>query len=212
MKVISTNLSMPQEIEYEGEFIRTGIFKSPVKGPFEVIEHNIVGDGQADLIHHGGIDKAIYSYPHEHYKTWQDELNRNDFTFGQFGENLTTEGLTEDNAYIGDIYQLGTCQLEVSQPRQPCKKLGIRMADKYFPKTFTKSCRSGIYFRVHKPGSFNTGDVLELIQRDEKSLSIYQIFKLMFIEKKDRDLLKKATNLERLTESWRLDFKKRLIV
>jgi MOSC domain-containing protein YiiM len=129
MRLVSLNVALPRTITIRGQSVETGIFKTPVTGPQTVSILNVTGDGQADLTVHGGIDKAIYGYPVEHYPYWQDFLGRTNFTYGQFGENLTTEGLLEDAVHIGDQFRVGTAVLQVSQPRVPCFKLGIRMND-----------------------------------------------------------------------------------
>ncbi len=157
MKVVSVNLGRPRTIVWQGRKVRTGIFKEPVAGKVDLGTLNLEGDGQADLRVHGGVDKAVYAYPVEHYPTWSAELGRS-LPYGQFGENLTLEGLTEDEARIGDRYRIGSALLEVSQPRVPCFKLGIRMEDDAFPQRFLESLRSGFYLRVAAPGTLEAGD------------------------------------------------------
>mgnify|MGYP001826664192 CR=1 FL=1 len=125
-ELISVNVGMPRPIETGSGPVLSGIFKSATKKRVQVRHHNLEGDGQADLSAHGGENKAVYGYPHEHYRTWASELDRDDFELGQFGENLTTSGLLERQVGIGDVFRIGTAMLQVSQPRSPCFKLGLR--------------------------------------------------------------------------------------
>ena len=127
MKLLSVNVSQPKEVSYNGKHVMTGIFKEPVTDRVMLRTLNLEGDGQADLVGHGGIHKAVYVYSREHYGYWMGELNRNDLTYGQFGENFTVEGMLEDEIHIGDVFSVGGAKVEVTQPRAPCFKLGIRM-------------------------------------------------------------------------------------
>ena len=127
MKLKSLNLSLPITVDQGNKQVETGIFKTSVNAPVMVRELNIVGDKQADVKFHGGVCKAVYAYPFEHYAHWEQKLGRTDFSFGQFGENFTVEGLSEKNVSIGDILNIGSAVFEVTQPRLPCFKLGIRM-------------------------------------------------------------------------------------
>ncbi len=156
MKIISVNVSLPQEVHWKGLTVHTGIFKQPVAGPVPIRELNLDGDRQADLTVHGGPHKAVYAYPSEHYAYWQRELPGVAFTWGEFGENLTTAGLSEDNLHIGDRLRIGSAILMVSQPRLPCYKLDLKFDRKFnvkdIIKRFLQSNRSGFYFSVVEPG------------------------------------------------------------
>jgi len=136
MKVLSVNVSLPTEVLYRDKRVTTGIFKEPVNGRVMLRTLNLDGDGQADLIGHGGIYKAAYVYSIENYDYWKRELGRTDFTFGQFGENVTVEGMLEDQIYVGDVFRVGSALVEVTQPRVPCYKLGIKMGLSQFVKMF----------------------------------------------------------------------------
>src|SRR3954447_19020325 len=127
MRVVSVNVSLPRLIESRGGAVSTSIFKEPAGGRVLVRRLSLAGDWQADLRYHGGLNKAVYAYPLEHYARWARELGRDDLRPGQFGENLTVEGLTENTVRLGDVLRIGTARLQVTQPRQPCFKLGIRM-------------------------------------------------------------------------------------
>ena len=137
MRVVSVNIGMPREVQWKGRKVVTGIFKSPVAAKLTVRRLNIDGDGQADLTVHGGPDKAIYAYPSEHFGPWSERLGR-ELTPGIFGENLTTEGLLEDEVHIGDEFRVGTARLIITQPRLPCFKLGLRFDDPGMVKSFLR--------------------------------------------------------------------------
>ena len=145
MKLLAVSVSPPRTVPMAGRAVATGIFKEPVSGRVRVGALGLAGDGQADLENHGGIYKAVYSYPFEHYDYWARELDRRDFSFGQFGENLTVEGMAEEEVYIGDRFRFGEVLLEVTQPRVPCFKLAHKMRMPQFPKLFAASGRTGFY-------------------------------------------------------------------
>lgn len=161
MRVLSVNVGMPRLVEYMGEPLATGIFKEQVAGPVRVNELNLEGDGQADLRVHGGRFKAVYVYPSEHYAFWREELPGVELPWGVFGENLTTEGVTESDVRVGDRICIGSAQFAVTQPRYPCFKLGIRFGRKDIIRRFAKSGRSGFYLSVEKTGEIRTRDRIE---------------------------------------------------
>lgn len=205
MQLVSLNVSLPKEIEYKGQKILTGIFKEPVNEALFLRELNLDGDGQADLVAHGGIYKAVYAYPYEHYETWQNELERSDFVYGQFGENLTVQGLLESDVYVGNIYRVGEAHLQVTQPRVPCYKLAIRMGDPTFVKRFMKAERTGFYLRVLKEGVVNAGDAIELLQEDPNQMSVLDINHLLYFDP-DPELATRALKIEALSPGWRGSF------
>jgi MOSC domain-containing protein YiiM len=173
LKVLSVNVCLPKEIAYRGKTVTTGIFKEPVSARVRVGALGLDGDGQADRKVHGGADMAVYVYPHEHYRFWEAELGRPDLPFGQFGENLTITGVSEDSTRVGDLFRIGTTLFQVTQPRIPCYKLAIRMAAEFdFPARFQASGRLGFYFRVREQGDVGAGDTIELVDRDDKSVTI----------------------------------------
>ena len=209
MKLLSVNVSKPKTVRWQGRVIRTGICKEPVSGRVKVGRLNLEGDGQADLRVHGGEDKAVYAYPVEHYRSWEDELGRS-LPFGQFGENLTVEGLSEDRVEIGDIYRIGTARLQISQPRTPCHKLGARMDSEEFPRRFLESGRSGFYLRVLGEGELGAGDSIRLESRETESLTILAVCRLLHFEPADPSLLGRASELPTLSPGWRRQFRQRL--
>jgi len=175
MKIVSLNVGMPHKVPYGDREVMTGIFKSPVPGPILLRHLNLDGDHQADLENHGGRNKAVYAYPSEHYDFWRQELPGVELVLGNFGENLTTEGLLEEDAHIGDQFRIGTAVVKVTQPRIPCYKLGIRFGRPDMVKRFLASRRSGIYFSVVEEGLVNTGDAIERVHEDERGISVADI-------------------------------------
>jgi MOSC domain-containing protein YiiM len=161
MKVLSVNVGMPKTVEYLGKRVRTGIFKSPVEGTIAVGQFNLEGDRQADLRFHGGKMKSVYAYPSEHYGFWREQLAEADFPIGVFGENLTTTGLLEIGLRSGDRLRIGTAELEVTVPRYPCYKLGVRFGRKEILRDFAKSGRCGFYLTVIQTGELAAGNPIE---------------------------------------------------
>jgi MOSC domain-containing protein YiiM len=172
MKVLSLNLGLPRYVEWGDQIVRTSIFKEPVTGRMRVDRLNIEGDRQSDLTVHGGVEKAVYVYPAEHYALWRQELPGADLPWGAFGENLTTTGLAEDDVRIGDRFAIGSAELVVTQPRTPCFKLTIRFGRADMIKRFYRSGRSGFYLAVAKEGEIEAGDEISLLNRDAGAITI----------------------------------------
>ena len=210
MRLVSVNVSLPKTVPYGDETLTTGIYKEAVSGRVMLRPHNLEGDGQADLKNHGGSDKAVYCYPHEHYAAWSAELGRDDFVFGQFGENFTVEGLLEDSVCIGDVYQVGQARVQVTQPRTPCYKLEHKMQEEGFIKRFQESRRSGFYVSVLDSGEVGAGDAIQLDQRDPIGLTVREAFDLLLFDKDNAALLARALSVPALAESWREVFSRRL--
>lgn len=208
MTLISVNTGLPREIIHGGRAVSTGIFKAPVAGPVWLGRLNLAGDGQADLRVHGGTDKAVYVYPFEHYAFWAGELGRNDFSHGQFGENFTTTGLLEDEVCIGDVFRIGGARVQVTQPRSPCFKLGIRMNDENFPARFAAANRTGFYLRVLEEGMVKAGDAITRIEPATDSMTVRDIFRLRHVGG-TRAEYERAARLPGLSSSWRAAFEKR---
>ncbi len=211
MTLISINVGLPREITHGGQTVTTGIFKLPVAGPVWLGRQNLEGDGQADLRVHGGADKAVYVYPFEHYAFWAGELGRHDFSHGQFGENFTTRGLLEDEVSIGDVFRIGGARVQVTQPRSPCFKLGIRMGDENFPGRFATANRTGFYLRVLEEGVVKAGDAIALIEQPRGSISVRDAFRLRHGAGGTRAEYERAARVPALTPSWRAAFEKRLV-
>jgi MOSC domain-containing protein YiiM len=211
MRLISVNVAQPRTVEWKGELVETGIFKEPVTGPVAVGRANLQGDRQADLTVHGGLDKAVYAYPSEHFAFWRAELDREDLPWGMFGENLTTEGLVESGVRIGDVFAIGTAQLEVSQPRLPCFKLGLKFGRADMVRRFLKSGRLGFYFRVRREGSLAAGETItRVVPGDADAPTIAELAALEAGRRKDRALLARAVRAAALTASWRREYADRL--
>jgi MOSC domain-containing protein YiiM len=210
MKLVSVNIAPLRAIPHGGNPVMTGIFKEPVTGRIPMQTLGLAGDNQADLQNHGGIHKAVYSYPVEHYEFWSRELGRNDFVFGQFGENLTVSGLSEDDVHIGDMFRVGNALLEVTQPRVPCFKLALKMNVPDFVKRFTQSGRTGFYQRVLVEGEVGAGDSIERVKTDPRRVTVRQMMQLKHIPPPDFSIMEKAVNIPALTPGWRDDFKGRL--
>jgi MOSC domain-containing protein YiiM len=210
MKVLSLNVGLPREVTWQGKVVTTGIFKEPVKGPVMLRRLNLDGDGQADLTVHGGVSKAIYAYPSEHYGYWRKELPGVDLPWGMFGENFTTEGLLEQDAYIGNRFRIGEAEVMVTEPRMPCYKLGIKFGRADIIKRFLASRRSGFYFAVVQEGMVTLGDSIELIGRDQQDISVADIARLCAFGKDDLKTMRRAIALEALPENWKGYFQHQL--
>jgi MOSC domain-containing protein YiiM len=209
MKLLSINVGLPREVEWQGKPVLTSIFKAPVSGTVRLTSLNLEGDRQSDLSVHGGVNKAIYVYPFEHYSFWHRELESEGLPFGSFGENFTTEGLLEDSIHIGDRLRIGSAEFAVTQPRLPCYKLGLRFGRADMLKRFLRSRRTGFYLAVLKEGEVTAGDSIELIA-GEPVLSVTDIVNLYAAKPPDRDLMRKASELHALPADWRDYFRKRL--
>lgn len=211
MKIVSVNAGLPREVEWRGKKVLTSIFKTRVEGRVQVGRTNIAGDRQSDLSVHGGVDKAVYAYPSEHYAFWRQELPGVDFPWGAFGENLTTEGgLMEREVRIGDRFRAGSAEFIVTQPRMPCFKLGIRFGRRDMVKRFLHSGRTGFYFAVTREGDVGAGDALERVGEGEGGISVTDIVGLYASDAANQELLRKASRLSALPESWREYFRERL--
>jgi MOSC domain-containing protein YiiM len=210
VKIVSVNAGLPREVEWRGKAVLTSIFKAPISGRIRVGRLNIVGDQQADLSVHGGADKAIYAYPSEHYAFWRGELPGTEFPWGAFGENLTTEGLLEGAVHIGDRFRAGSAEFIVTQPRMPCFKLGIRFNRPDMAKRFLRSGRTGFYLAVLSEGDVGAGDALELVAEDRSRITVADVVGLYEADAANQDLLRRASELSSLPESWREYFRERL--
>jgi MOSC domain-containing protein YiiM len=211
MKLLSVNVGLPREIEWKGKMVRTSIFKEPVSGRVKVTKLNVNGDQQSDLAVHGGIDKAVYLYPSEHYVFWRKELPGAELPLGMFGENFTTEGSLDDQTvFIGDRYRVGSAEFVVTQPRMPCFKLGIRFGRPDIIKRFLHSGRNGFYFAVVQEGEVGAGDAIELLARDQNGITVAEIVNLYSADAGNQDLLRRVSELSALPVSWRDYFRKRL--
>jgi len=210
MKLISINVGLPREITVAGKTVRTSIWKYPVQGRIRISTLNLDGDQQSDLSVHGGVDKAVYLYPSEHYSYWRAQLADLDLPWGAFGENFTSEGIVEDQVTIGDRLRVGSAEFMVTQPRMPCFKLGIRFNRRDIVKRFLESKRSGFYLSVIREGEVENGNAIEFAERQETGVTITDIVNLYTIDSGNQELLRRATELPALPQSWKDYFRKRL--
>jgi len=210
MKLISVNVGLPREVNWQGRIVQTSIWKNPVAQRIRVSKLNLEGDRQSDLSVHGGTDKAVYAYPSEHYSYWHSKLLDVDLPWGAFGENFTTEGLLEDRVHIGDRLQIGSAEFIVTQPRMPCFKLGIRFDRMEMVKRFLQSKRTGFYFAVLREGEVGEGDPIYYEDQQQDALSITDIVNLYTVDSENQELLRRATELPALPDGWKEYFRRRL--
>ena len=211
MKILSINISEPKKIMFNGKELVTSIYKKPIEGSIEVTDVGLIGDRQADMKVHGGYDKALYAYSYKHYQTWSKEMKQEYNEFGLVGENLTIDDFNEKEIYIGDELKIGNCLFQISQPRIPCYKIGIKMNSRNFPKKFSQSGLLGSYLRVLKTGSISKNDEIEHIRKESDSLSVYEIAEILFKDIDNIDKMKKAIDLKYLTEEIKERFRERLM-
>ncbi|MBV8552221.1 MAG: MOSC domain-containing protein [Acidobacteriaceae bacterium] len=191
-RVISVNVGMPREARVQNTSVLTAIFKSPVEGRVALKGINLVGDRQADRTVHGGPYKAVYLYPSEHYAYWAEQLPGMELPFGSFGENLTSMGIREESVCIGDTFRIGSAVLQVTQPRMPCYKLGIRFGRPDMVRRFWLSGRSGIYFSIVQEGELGAGDSIVQAGSGPEQISVSDVVRLALSEEKDPEMLARA--------------------
>jgi MOSC domain-containing protein YiiM len=209
-RVVSVNVGLPREVEWQGRLVTTGFFKAPVEGRVRARRLNLEGDRQADLSVHGGPHKAVYAYPTEHYAYWRHELPDVDLPPASFGENLTTEGLREEDLRIGDRLKVGTAVLRVTQPRLPCFKLGVRFGREDMVQRFLASQRTGFYLAVDEEGDVGAGDPIAVLDRASHDVTVAEIVRLRTRDPEDEGALARAIAIEALPEGWRELFRRRL--
>ena len=205
-RLLSVNVGLPRDVEWNGRTVLTAIWKVPVRGRCRVGRLNLEGDGQGDLAGHGGEQRAVFVYQIESYRYWQDQLGRTDFVHGQFGENFTIEGLPDDTVCVGDRYRIGTALFEVTQPRVTCYRVGIRMSEPRMPAWLTSSGRPGFYFRVLREGEVGAGDEIVKVGEPEERMTVAEINALLYSPDHARDRLERAVRIEALSPGWRSSF------
>jgi len=210
MRLVSVNVGLPREMEWRGRTIRTSIFKTPTDRRVRVTTVNLEGDRQSDLSVHGGVDKAVYAYPSEHYAYWRGELPGMDLPWGIFGENFTTEGLLEESVRIGERLRVGSAEFVITQPRMPCFKLGIRFDRPDIVRRFLQSRRTGFYLAVLREGEVAAGDSIQFTAQERGGLTVADIVNLYTVDAENQELLRRATEYSALPESWRDYFRERL--
>lgn len=208
-RVLSVNVGLPQQVRVADGIVLTSIFKSPVEGKIALRGCNLDGDRQADLTVHGGPHKAIYLYPSEHYLYWAEQLPGFDLPFGAFGENLTTEGMDEEAVHIGDRFRIGSAVIQVTQPRMPCFKLGIRFRLPEMIKKFWNSNRPGIYFSIVEEGELERGNTIHQIGENPERVSVADVVRLYKGEATDRELISRVLRSP-LRGGWKTGIQSRL--
>lgn len=206
MHLVSVNTAQPRDVEWRGKVVRTSIFKQPVAGLVPVLAEQLEGDGQADLRHHGGPDKAVYAYPSEHHAYWAALLAPTKLVPGAFGENLTTAGLLESDVRLGDYFRVGSAVLKAMQPRVPCFKLNVRLDDDRMVGLFQRAGRSGIYFQVVETGALQAGDAIVLVQRSAHNVTIQQVADRYYAPGKDLSAIQDILEVPFLRPSLRAHF------
>ena len=211
MKIVSINTSLPKKISFNKKIINTSIFKEPKECALKVSKKGIEGDRQADLLAHGGINKAVYAYSYQHYTYW-GKLLKKDFSsnYGLIGENLTIDNFNEKEIFIGDEFRISKVVMKITQPRIPCFKIGIKMNEKNFMKYFIDHNYLGMYMRVLNDGVIKKGDDIELIHREPDSMSVYDISKLIFSNNNVEEM-KKANSMPFLSDEIKQRFNERLV-
>jgi MOSC domain-containing protein YiiM len=210
MRVLSVNVGLPRNVVWRGKPVTTGIYKDPVGGRVPVRVLNLEGDRQADLRVHGGPEKAVYAYPSEFYELWSRERPELDFGPGRFGENLTTEGLLDEDVSVGDRFRIGTAELVVTEPRLPCFKLGIKMGRAEFVTEFLERGLLGFYLAVAREGEVEAGDRIVRLARDPRGFRVDEIARLYARDRGDIEGMQRAADLDVLPQSWRKYFQERI--
>jgi ferredoxin-NADP reductase/MOSC domain-containing protein YiiM/ferredoxin len=206
-KLVSVNVGMPKDVAWQGKTVFTGVFKDPVTGPRRVGKLNVDGDGQGDLAGHGGEQRAVFVYQTDSYRYWERELGRNDFVHGQFGENFTIEGPSDDEVCIGDRYQIGTAVFEVTQPRVTCYRVGIRMNDPRIPALLVSHRRPGFYFRVLQEGEVQAGDEIIKLASGAEAMTVAEVDGLLYLPGHPRQQLLRALRIPALSPGWQASFR-----
>src|SRR5256885_5421 len=205
--LLSVNVGMPKDVEWRGRTVFTGVFKEAVAGPRRVGEVNVDGDGQGDRLGHGGEQRAVFVYQIDSYRYWERELGRDDFVYGQFAENLTVDGLGDDEVCIGDRYRIGTALFEVTQPRVTCYRVGIRMADPRVPALLVQHRRPGFYLRVLEEGQVTAGDGIVKVADGTERMTVAQVDALLSLPGHARTDIERALRIPALSPGWQASFR-----
>src|SRR5215475_2425261 len=205
-RLLSVNVGLPQDVAWHGRTVHTAVWKRPVDGPQMVRRLNIDGDGQGDLAGHGGEHRAVFVYQIDSYRYWQEQLGRDDFTYGQFGENFTIAGLADDQVCIGDRYQIGEAVFEVTQPRVTCYRVGIRMDDPQIPALLISHHRPGFYLRVLREGAVEAGDEIVQVAAGLEAMTVAEVDALLYLPGHPRQQVARALRIPALPAGWRTSF------
>jgi ferredoxin-NADP reductase/MOSC domain-containing protein YiiM len=206
-RLLSVNVGLPQDVPWQGRTVHTAVWKQPVPGPQMVRRLNIDGDGQGDLAGHGGEHRAVFVYQIDSYRYWQQQLARDDFSYGQFGENFTVEGLADDQVRIGDRYQIGQALFEVTQPRVTCYRVGIRMNDPRIPALLVSHHRPGFYLRVLREGAVQAGDEIVPVAPGPEAMTVAEVDALLYLPGHSRQRVAQALRIPALPDGWKASFR-----
>jgi ferredoxin-NADP reductase/MOSC domain-containing protein YiiM len=206
-RLLSVNVGLPQDLTWHGRTVYTAVWKKPVEGPVQVRWLNIDGDGQGDLAGHGGENRAVFVYQIESYRYWEQQLGRDDFTCGQFGENFTVTGLGDDQVCIGDQYRIGEALFEVTQPRVTCYRVGIRMDDPQIPALLVSHHRPGFYLRVLREGAVQAGDDIVPVATGPQAMTVAETDALLYLPGHPRKQLLRALQIPALSPGWQASFR-----
>ena len=209
MRLLAISVALPATIDFESRTVVTGICKEPVDTPVMARKLGLAGDGQADLDAHGGGDKAIYVYSNDNYRYWQQQFEWPEIIYGRFGENLTVEGMTDEQIHIGDTLTIGALKVQVTQPRIPCYKLGLKMGMADFPRRFLRSGRVGFYLRVLEEAEISVGAAFEVIERDPVGLTIKESVQALLPGPEQQSVIERALAIKALSAAWRVSLEKR---
>src|SRR5215831_4110701 len=204
--LLSVNVGLPQDVTWGGRIVHTAVWKRPAEGPQLVRRLNIDGDGQGDLAGHGGEHRAVFVYQIESYRYWQEQLGRDDFSYGQFGENFTVGGLADDQVRIGDRYRIGEAEFEVTQPRVTCYRVGIRMDDPRMPALLVSHHRPGFYLRVLREGLVQAGDEIVKVAAGAEAMTVAEVDALLYLPGHTRERVQRALRIPALPGGWRASF------
>ena len=201
--LVSVNVGMPREVSWQGRTVFTGIWKDEVQGPRQVRRTNVDGDGQGDRAGHGGEQRAVFVYQLGSYDYWRNQLQRDDFVFGQFGENFTVDGLDDDVVCVGDRYRIGSASFEVTQPRVTCYRVGLRMNEPRMAALLTGHGRPGFYFRVLEEGLVEAGDDIVKVADGPGGMTIATVNALLYVDRRpDPESLERALRIPALSPGW----------
>lgn len=205
-QLLSVNVGLPREIEWRGKTVHTAVWKGPVRGRRNVGKLNIDGDGQGDLQGHGGEQRAVFVYQVDSYRYWEKQLGRKDFVFGQFGENFTIDGLSDDEVCIGDRYRIGSALFEVTQPRVTCYRVGIRMNEPRMPALLVAHHRPGFYFRVLEAGEVGAGDDIVKVADGPERITVAEMDALLYLPGHSHEQVERALRIPALSKGWQSSF------
>jgi MOSC domain-containing protein YiiM len=204
--LLSVNVGLPRDVAWSGKTVHTGIWKSPVAGPVQARRLNLDGDGQGDRSGHGGEQRAVLVYQIQSYQHWQRHFGRDDFSYGQFGENLTVDGLPDDEVCIGDRYRIGAAEFEVTQPRVTCYRVGLRLGQPEMPALLVSHHRPGFYIRVIKEGPIETGQPIIKTRTGPHALTVADTDALLYLPHRDQAKLRQAVRIPALSPGWQRSF------